>query len=1064
MTEMRSSLLLTADASGIVGEARRAAESLKSISTAAADTASSFARVGSESASAAAMSSRLNGLFNGFGAGSKSARDSADAMTAAFKARDAYQALEEAIDPAIRAQREFARAEEIVNQAVSAGVITKADAARSLAVLQTRFGVVDQAATGMFRSVGGGGMVMKNLAYQLNQIGQQGAVTGNYMGAIAIQLPDILASFGFLGVLLGGVAAFAAPMAIELLKGGAAAKTVDEALTDLETSTADVGRAMDAARLSGVELFDEFGSGAMLARELNAALLDLAIMDAEKKVSDTAGAITRKFSDLTSMLDGYKRAREEAAKVDALAAQADNPQTAAMLHGRRDDYLGVAQMGEDLIRNQYHMTIAQAEQAAAAIRKISDTGNVDSVVAGSNELVTLLRSVRDESGKIPDDLREMAVEAGKAAIAALQLKGYTEQAKKVADALASTDLAKPFETAAEAAKRLAEETMRVLKDTQTAADMRGSLAMQEQIAEAELRYGKDSLEVKRLQIEAERQAYEQRVKALQISAEQKQALMDQWDVIKGLASLDPFGTRAAAKEMLDAQTKSVAQLELELSLVGQSEETRRRVLALYQAELEIRRRNIDASGTAADQLRERAIIESDLSAALKRESDAWDAVREAGEGAIDGIFSALRQGDVDGALESLANQISGMFEQLAITNPLKNALFGTDYATLSDAGGMQGIWSRLTGKTLPIDPARAAAAAAVQTVASMQVNAATVMIGGAGVTQALAVSSAGFAGALPGKADVQQQVWAYFSGKGLAPHQVAAIMGNIAGESGFDPRAPGDVKNGVPTSFGLFQHHGARADGLLAALGGQQNLGNVQGQLDYAWRELNTTHAGALKALRAAPDVSSATDAWMRQFERPSDEAMQKSWANRLGAAEQAMAKFGTTTTLATGQLGTMGTGFDKFGAALGSAVQGGGGGGFWGTLFSGIMSGLGIPGFAGGGRHDGGLRIVGENGPELEYTGPSTIVPADLTRRILTGGAPAASTTQIDARPVINITNNSSVPVQGEVQETTDSRGQRRFELVMADAVASGLTAGGGRARRTMRDYYGVNPVGIAR
>ncbi|MNT13923.1 hypothetical protein D3C72_1489080 [compost metagenome] len=36
---------------------------------------------------------------------------------------------------------------------------------------------------------------------------------------------------------------------------------------------------------------------------------------------------------------------------------------------------------------------------------------------------------------------------------------------------------------------------------------------------------------------------------------------------------------------------------------------------------------------------------------------------------------------------------------------------------------------------------------------------------------------------------------------------------------------------------------------------------------------------------------------------------------------------------------------------------------------------GITIPGFASGGVHAGGLRIVGENGPELEMTGPSRIL-----------------------------------------------------------------------------------------
>ncbi len=40
----------------------------------------------------------------------------------------------------------------------------------------------------------------------------------------------------------------------------------------------------------------------------------------------------------------------------------------------------------------------------------------------------------------------------------------------------------------------------------------------------------------------------------------------------------------------------------------------------------------------------------------------------------------------------------------------------------------------------------------------------------------------------------------------------------------------------------------------------------------------------------------------------------------------------------------------------------------------------LGIPGFASGGMHTGGARIVGENGPELEVTGPSRIYSANQT------------------------------------------------------------------------------------
>lgn len=56
---------------------------------------------------------------------------------------------------------------------------------------------------------------------------------------------------------------------------------------------------------------------------------------------------------------------------------------------------------------------------------------------------------------------------------------------------------------------------------------------------------------------------------------------------------------------------------------------------------------------------------------------------------------------------------------------------------------------------------------------------------------------------------------------------------------------------------------------------------------------------------------------------------------------------------------------------------------------FSGLMKGLGISGYAKGGFHPGGLRIVGENGPELEATGPARYFSASKTRDMLASGSP---------------------------------------------------------------------------
>jgi hypothetical protein len=50
-------------------------------------------------------------------------------------------------------------------------------------------------------------------------------------------------------------------------------------------------------------------------------------------------------------------------------------------------------------------------------------------------------------------------------------------------------------------------------------------------------------------------------------------------------------------------------------------------------------------------------------------------------------------------------------------------------------------------------------------------------------------------------------------------------------------------------------------------------------------------------------------------------------------------------------------------------------------------LTGQAVPAFATGGYHAGGLRLVGENGPELEVTGPARIWNASQTASMMRGG-----------------------------------------------------------------------------
>ncbi|MBA85747.1 phage tail tip lysozyme [Thalassobius sp. S69A] len=601
-----------------------------------------------------------------------------------------------------------------------------------------------------------------------------------------------------------------------------------------------------------------------------------------------------------------------------------------------------------------------------------------------------------------------------------------------------------------------------------ASDMLGDLQREAQIAQAILKHGRESLQVKRLQIQAAREEFELQLKSLKVSEATKGILRSQWEATHGQNSADPFGRAAAAQQILKNQTASIERLKLEVALVGQSETVRRRVLALYEAEVAILERGIDAGSSYADQIREQAVASEELRAELARQAQSWDGVHSAAEGAIDGATDALLDGDLSGALDSFGDEIKGLFAELAIKNPLKNAILGTNYGTLSDVGGLQGIWGRLTGRADQNEitglKANAMSAAAMSiTTPMVTLNAGAV----SGPSAGLGGAGMGARAGLMGSGAIQQQVWDFYSAKGLAPHQVAAIVGNVSAESGFNPLAVGDGGN----AFGLFQHND-RAEKLFEFIGGRQNLGNVQAQLEFAWQELLTSENGVLKRLMASENVYEANQAFIG-FERPSGWSPGNpqgglGWDQRLAAAEAAMAKFTATTGTASQGLGTLGSGFDTFGQALMQNLSGGGGSGsFLTSLLGAAFKAFKIPGFAKGGNHAGGVRIVGEEGPELEYTGPSTIIPADLTRQILTarqGPMMTAAPANITFAPVIAPINNSSAALDMHIQESTDARGQRRYDLVLSDAVATGTGARGGKAAKVMGSRYGLKQRGIDR
>ncbi|MBS1952947.1 MAG: hypothetical protein JST89_02115 [Cyanobacteria bacterium SZAS-4] len=134
------------------------------------------------------------------------------------------------------------------------------------------------------------------------------------------------------------------------------------------------------------------------------------------------------------------------------------------------------------------------------------------------------------------------------------------------------------------------------------------------------------------------------------------------------------------------------------------------------------------------------------------------------------------------------------------------------------------------------------------------------------------------------------QIMDYFVEKGLTKEQAAGICGNLQYESGLNP---GITEAGNGIGYGLAQWSFGRRDELNAfAQSEGKPVSDMKVQLDFLWKEMNTTEPGALEAFKANPNMSAAeaSNIFYDKFERPAYNPENKN--NRSEAATQFLAQY----------------------------------------------------------------------------------------------------------------------------------------------------------------------------
>ncbi|MCX2697075.1 phage tail length tape measure family protein [Ochrobactrum chromiisoli] len=538
--------------------------------------------------------------------------------------------------------------------------------------------------------------------------------------------------------------------------------------------------------------------------------------------------------------------------------------------------------------------------------------------------------------------------------------------------------------------------------------------------------------------------------------------------------------RSGAADFIRSQQERLASLQVELAVVGETETVRNRIMAQLEAEQEIRRRGLDVASTEASIIRANALEGEKRIQQLEKQADAWKQVREAGESTIDSLVDSLSSGDLSGALEDISKDLTKSLLTLSVTNPMKNAAFGTNYGTINDVGGFGGIISKLFGGgQVDGNGIIQSALGAANTTGSMNVQAAVVNIGGAGI----------------GGLDVSRMFNAANSNAPVGTMaQYAAAIRNIESRGSGGYNAMGPITVNGDRAYGAYQVMGANIPGwtksaLGTSLSPQQFLSSQEAQ-DAVFNKIFGGYVGKYGA-------SGAAQAW---FAGPGSIGRDTNSSDLYGTTiSQYVSKFETEVQKmagvagnATGSLGNLGAGLntatqglDQFGGGLGNLAQsllGAVGGGTGSGLAGFFKSILGAFGFSNGGYTGPGAvdeprgvvhagEVVWSQRDVARAGGPAVVDAMRLGRRgysnggiVEAGPSPFTSFSRgssggnalVDSRPVIQVINQSSAHVNAEVEETSNERGQRQYKLVMSDMVGEGLAAPG-RGRKTFEQMYGA-------
>ncbi|MEH6775026.1 MAG: hypothetical protein V7668_13955, partial [Cereibacter changlensis] len=291
---------------------------------------------------------------------------------------------------------------------------------------------------------------MRQASMQLSQVAQQTMASGNFIQALAIQLPDLALGFGAVGIMAGVAAGALLPLAANMIGTGAETVTAEKALDNLISAMGDVVEFSKRAQTGTKDLKEEFGDFGRVIQETSAYLAQVSVGRAMDALQTENSPLFMALKDAAGDVQAFKRATEEYNQVAAGGLGV----TAEMLL-QAQEAAGVFEAKMLASSAALGLLPDQVSSLASAFQGISTADNITEIRDRAAEALKLIQDMVPNGAALSPELAAAVVELEKVQTAAARGAEQLDSAARSATTLASIDMASGISAATDEAYLLA---------------------------------------------------------------------------------------------------------------------------------------------------------------------------------------------------------------------------------------------------------------------------------------------------------------------------------------------------------------------------------------------------------------------------------------------------------------------------------------------------------------------------------------------------------------------------------------------------------------------------------